>query len=40
MNDETVEFITVYIELEKFAPAYAKSASSAAEGLCTYAQGF
>ncbi|GMH89960.1 hypothetical protein TrVE_jg7050 [Triparma verrucosa] len=38
MNDETVEFITCYIELEKFTPAFAKSASSAAEGLCTYAR--
>jgi len=38
MNDETVEFITCYIELEKFTPAFAKSASAAAEGLCTYAR--
>lgn len=36
MNDETIEFLSVYVELEQFSPAVAKNASTAAEGLCTY----
>lgn len=36
MNDETIEFLAVYIEIEQFTPAVAKNASVAAEGLCTY----
>ncbi|KAL7522596.1 hypothetical protein ACHAWX_007291 [Stephanocyclus meneghinianus] len=36
MNDETIEFLSVYIELEQFNPSVAKNASTAAEGLCTY----
>ncbi len=36
MNDETIEFLSVYIDIEQFNPAVAKNASVAAEGLCTY----
>jgi dynein heavy chain len=36
MNDETIEFLSVYMEIEQFNPAVAKNASVAAEGLCTY----
>ena len=36
MNDETIEFLSAYMELEQFNPAVAKNASVAAEGLCTY----
>ena len=36
MNDETVEFLSVYMEIEQFNPVVAKNASIAAEGLCTY----
>lgn len=36
MNDETVELLSVYIDIEQFTPAVAKNASIAAEGLCTY----
>lgn len=36
MNDETIEFLSVYIDIEQFNPAVAKNASIAAEGLCTY----
>ena len=36
MNDETIEFLSVYIDIEQFNPAVAKNASTAAEGLCTY----
>ena len=36
MNDETIEFLSVYIDVEQFTPAVAKNASTAAEGLCTY----
>jgi dynein heavy chain, axonemal len=36
MNDETIEFLSVYIDVEQFTPSVAKNASSAAEGLCTY----
>ena len=36
INDETIEFLSVYIDLEQFTPAVAKNASIAAEGLCTY----
>ena len=36
MNDETIEFLSVYVGVEQFNPAVAKNASTAAEGLCTY----
>jgi dynein heavy chain len=36
INDETIEFLSVYIDIEHFPPAVAKNASVAAEGLCTY----
>lgn len=36
MNDETIEFLSAYVDLEQFNPVVAKNASSAAEGLCTY----
>ena len=36
MNDETIEFLSVYMDIEQFTPAVAKNASIAAEGLCTY----
>ena len=43
MNEETVEFLFPYVDLgteeggEYFTPKVAKSASSAAEGLCIFA---
>ena len=36
INDETVELLSAYIDIEQFNPAVAKNASTAAEGLCTY----
>merc|ERR1719261_1066235 len=36
INEETIEFLLPYIELEDFTPAVAKGASVAAEGLCTW----
>lgn len=36
MNDETVELMAPYLELEGFNPAVARNASKAAEGLCTW----
>lgn len=36
INDETVEFLAPYLELEGFNPSTAKNASKAAEGLCTW----
>jgi len=36
INDETIEFMMPYIELQNFTPEVAKSASAAAEGLCTW----
>jgi dynein heavy chain len=36
INEETVEFMLPYMELENFTPAVAKNASAAAEGLCTW----
>jgi len=36
MNDETIEFLSAYVNIEQFNPAVAKNASTAAEGLCTY----
>ena len=36
INDETVEFMAPYLELEGFNPAVARNASKAAEGLCTW----
>lgn len=38
MNEETIEFLFPYLDLENFAPAVAKGASQAAEGLCIYVQ--
>ena len=35
-NEETVELMKPYTEQEEFDPAVAKSASNAAEGLCTW----
>lgn len=36
INEETIEFLQPYMELEHFNPAVAKNASTAAEGLCTW----
>ena len=36
MNDETVELMAPYLELDGFNPAVARNASKAAEGLCTW----
>ena len=36
INEETIEFLTPYMELEGFLPQVAKNASVAAEGLCTW----
>ena len=36
MNGETVEFLMAYMKLENFNAVVAKSASSAAEGLCKF----
>ena len=36
MNEETIELVSCYIELENFTSKVAKNASSAAEGLCTW----
>jgi dynein heavy chain len=36
INEETIEFLSPYMELENFLPAVAKNASSAAEGLCAW----
>ncbi|CAM9172851.1 unnamed protein product [Hapterophycus canaliculatus] len=36
INDETVELMAPYLELEGFNPAVARNASKAAEGLCTW----
>lgn len=36
INDETVEFMAPYLELEGFTPLTARNASRAAEGLCTW----
>ena len=36
MNDETIEFLSVYMDIEQFNPVVAKNASISAEGLCTY----
>ena len=36
MNEETVELLTAYIDIEDFLPSVAKKASQAAEGLCTF----
>ena len=38
MNDETIEFLLPYLELEGFDPLVARNASKAAEGLCTWAR--
>jgi dynein heavy chain len=38
LNDETIELITPYLDLEDFTPKVAKSASAAAEGLCTWVE--
>ncbi len=36
MNEETIEFLLPYMELENFQPSVAKNASAAAEGLCIW----
>lgn len=36
MNEETIELLSCYIDLEGFTSAVAKNASKAAEGLCTW----
>lgn len=36
INEETIELMCPYIDLEGFTPAVAKNASKAAEGLCTW----
>merc|ERR1719454_697065 len=36
INEETIEFMLPYMDLEGFTPQVAKSASAAAEGLCTW----
>jgi len=36
INEETIELLTCYIDLENFTSAVAKNASKAAEGLCTW----
>lgn len=36
INDETVELLAPYLELDGFNPAVARNASKAAEGLCTW----
>lgn len=36
MNEETVELVTPYVDLEVFNAKVAKNASQAAEGLCTW----
>jgi dynein heavy chain len=36
INEETIEFMLPYIEMEQFTPKNAKSASKAAEGLCVW----
>ena len=36
INDETIELMAPYLELDGFNPAVARNASKAAEGLCTW----
>eukprot|EP00615_Pteridomonas_danica_P008311 CAMPEP_0114366962 /NCGR_PEP_ID=MMETSP0101-20121206/29707_1 /TAXON_ID=38822 ORGANISM="Pteridomonas danica, Strain PT" /NCGR_SAMPLE_ID=MMETSP0101 /ASSEMBLY_ACC=CAM_ASM_000211 /LENGTH=393 /DNA_ID=CAMNT_0001516361 /DNA_START=439 /DNA_END=1617 /DNA_ORIENTATION=+ len=36
MNDETMEFLAPYLDLEGFTPIIARNASKAAEGLCVW----
>eukprot|EP00949_MAST-11_sp_MAST-11-sp1_P002825 g2825.t1 len=36
MNDETLELMAPYLELEAFVPSVARNASKAAEGLCAW----
>ncbi|TYZ61675.1 hypothetical protein PybrP1_000691 [[Pythium] brassicae (nom. inval.)] len=36
INEETIEFLSPYMDLDGFLPAVAKNASLAAEGLCTW----
>jgi len=38
INDETIEFLLPYLELDGFDPLVARNASKAAEGLCTWAR--
>ena len=38
INDETIEFLLPYLELQGFDPLVARNASKAAEGLCTWAR--
>merc|ERR1719230_597198 len=37
MNEETVEMLFPYLDIENFTPEVAKKASGAAEGLCIFA---
>ena len=36
MNEETMELLSPYLELEQFLPSVARNASKAAEGLCSW----
>ena len=36
INEETIELVSPYLELEEFSPAVARTASVAAEGLCVW----
>lgn len=36
INDETIELLLPYMDLEDFVPSVARNASKAAEGLCTW----
>ena len=38
INDETIEFMKPYLNLDGYAPAVAKNASKAAEGLCIWSR--
>ena len=40
INEETIELMTCYIDLENFTSAVAKNASKAAEGLCTWVSNY
>lgn len=40
INEETIELLSCYIDLEGFTSAVAKNASKAAEGLCTWVSFF
>ena len=36
MNDETLELLAPYLELDSFVPSVARNASRASEGLCAW----